>query len=215
MDGDFAPLADLAALATGESAFLIVDEAHATGIWGPQGRGLAAPFAHLEYVVTLHTCGKALGCSGAIVCAPKDMRDFLVNRARAFIYATAPSPLMAAAVRAALRLVREEPQRREALHKRIAFAQRLLRERLGVTPSDTQIQPIIAGTDASAIQLADAMRAQGFDIRAIRPPTVPEGTSRLRMTLTLNTSETETAALIDALAAAWAEHGRPACSVQS
>jgi 8-amino-7-oxononanoate synthase len=215
MDGDRAPLDDLANVARHHDAMLVLDEAHATGIFGPDGRGLGAHLEGADNVVSLHTCGKALGCSGAIVCAPKDMCDFLVNRARGFIYATAPSPLMAAAVRAALRLMREEPQRREALHKRIAFAQSLLCERLGVTPSDTQIQPIIAGTDASAIQLADAMRAQGFDIRAIRPPTVPEGTSRLRMTLTLNTSETETAALIDALAAAWAEHGRPACSVQS
>jgi 8-amino-7-oxononanoate synthase len=143
------------------------------------------------------------------------MRDFLVNRARVFIYATAPSPLMAAAVRASLALLRSQPQRRNALHARIAFARQMLSDKLGLAPSQSQIQPIITGTDTSAVQLADAMRARGFDIRAIRPPTVPEGTSRLRLTLTLNTSEAETSALIDALAETWTAQGRPACSAQS
>ena len=208
MDGDRAPLADLMAVSTKHDAMLVLDEAHATGVFGPEGRGLGAHLEGHDNVVSLHTCGKALGCSGALVCGPREMRDFLVNRARAFIYATAPSPLMAAAVRAALGLVRGEPQRREDLHARIAFARKELNEKLGITPSASQIQPIITGTDTSAVQLANAMRSQGFDIRAIRPPTVPEGTARLRLTLTLNTSESETAALIDALAAAQSEPGR-------
>lgn len=208
MDGDRAPLDDLMAIARRHDAMLVLDEAHATGIFGPDGRGLGAHLEGEDNVVSLHTCGKALGCSGALVCAPREMRDFLVNRARAFIYATAPSPLMAAAVRAALGLVRDEPQRREALHERIAFARRELSRKLGVTPSASQIQPIITGTDTSAVQLANAMRSQGFDIRAIRPPTVPEGTARLRLTLTLNTSESQTEALIDTLAAAQIERGK-------
>lgn len=208
MDGDRAPLDDLMSIANRHDAILVLDEAHATGVFGPDGRGLGAHLEGHVNVISLHTCGKALGCSGALVCGPRQMRDFLVNRARAFIYATAPSPLMAAAVHAALGLVRDEPQRREALHARIAFARRELNEKLGITPSASQIQPIITGTDTSAVQLANAMRSQGFDIRAIRPPTVPEGTARLRLTLTLNTSESETEALIDALAGAQSERGR-------
>lgn len=207
MDGDRAPLDDLMAVARQNDAMLVLDEAHATGIFGPDGRGLGAHLEGKDNVISLHTCGKALGCSGALVCAPREMRDFLVNRARAFIYATAPSPLMAAAARAALKLVRDEPFRRKALLVRIAWAHTRLGESLGVMPSASQIQPIITGTDTSAVALANAMRAQGFDIRAIRPPTVPEGTARLRLTLTLNTSESDTAALIDALAAAQSERG--------
>lgn len=204
MDGDQAPLDDLAEIARRHEGVLVLDEAHATGVFGPDGRGLGAHLEGAENVVSLHTCGKALGCSGALVCAPPVMRTFLINRARAFIYATAPSPLMAASVRAALRIVRDQPQRREALQARIAFAGRLLREKLGLTPSGSQIQPVITGTDTSAVTLASAMKDAGFDIRAIRPPTVPEGTARLRLTLTLNTSEETTAALIEALAAAGA-----------
>lgn len=204
MDGDRAPLDDLAAVARRHEAVLVLDEAHATGIFGPDGRGLGAHLEGAENVVSLHTCGKALGCSGALVCARPVMRDFLVNRARPFIYATAPSPLMAACVRAALGMVQNEPERREALHTRIAFAGKLLRDELGLTPSGSQVQPIITGTDASAVALAAAMKDAGFDIRAIRPPTVPEGTARLRLTLTLNTSDETTAALIAALARAGA-----------
>lgn len=202
MDGDRAPLDDLSAIAQRHGAMLILDEAHATGVFGEGGRGLGAHLEGLDHVVSLHTCGKALGCSGALVCGPERMREFLVNRARAFIYATAPSPLIAAIVRAALKIVREEPSRREDLHARISFAGKLLRQKLAITPSGSQIQPIITGTDASAVHLADELRAQGFDIRAIRPPTVPEGTARLRLTLTLNTDENAIAALIDALAQA-------------
>ena len=127
MDGDRAPLDDLAAIALRHDAMLIVDEAHATGVFGPDGRGLAAHLEGSANVITLHTCGKALGVMGGLVLAPRPIRDFLVNRARAFIYATAPSPLVAAAVRVALQLCRSEPQRREQLHRLIAFAGNELR----------------------------------------------------------------------------------------
>jgi len=104
MDGDRAPLADLFALATRHDAMLILDEAHATGVHGPEGRGFSALIEDHSNVVTLHTCGKALGTAGALICLPRGLRDFMVNRARTFIYSTAPSPLMAAAVRASLAL---------------------------------------------------------------------------------------------------------------
>ena len=205
MDGDRAPIDDLAGIAARYDAMLIVDEAHSTGVFGAEGRGLAAHLEGAANIITLHTCGKALGVMGALVLAPKTMRDFLVNRARAFIYATAPSPLVAAAVRAALQICKNEPERREKLHRLIGFAERELKSKTRFAPSGSQIQPIIVGADSSALALAAAMKARGYDIRAIRPPTVPEGTARLRMTITLNTDEAVLSRLISDLVAAEAE----------
>jgi 8-amino-7-oxononanoate synthase len=199
MDGDRAPLKDLGQMADAQGAMLVIDEAHATGVFGENGRGLGANLEGRTNVISLHTCGKALGASGALVLATREVRDFLVNRARSFIYATAPSPLMAAAVRAALEICTKQPERREALLARIALTQSELIEK-GFKPSGSQIQPIIVGSDTRAIALASALKARGFDIRAIRPPTVPEGTARLRLTLTLNTSDEEVKALIAAIA---------------
>ncbi|MCX8476249.1 MAG: 8-amino-7-oxononanoate synthase [Sphingomonas sp.] len=199
MDGDRAPLDMLAALADRHEAILLIDEAHATGVFGAEGRGLAHALEGRENVITLHTCGKALGCEGALLCGPAAMRDFLVNRGRGFIFSTAPSPLMAAAVRAALRLLAEEPDRRERLHELIRSAQTLLAP-LGVTRTDSQILPLILGDDARTMRRAAALQAAGFDVRGIRPPTVPAGTSRLRISLTLNVGMDDVAALAEALA---------------
>jgi 8-amino-7-oxononanoate synthase len=132
--------------------------------------------------------------------APRLIRDFLVNRARPFIYATAPSPLMAAAVRAALRIVQTEPTRRERLASLVAFAGKELEHRCGVTPSGSHIQPVILGADERATSVAKTLVQAGFDVRAVRPPTVPEGTARLRISLTLNAGEEATAELLDTLA---------------
>lgn len=200
MDGDRAPLSALADLAHRHDAMLLLDEAHATGVFGDDGRGLAASLEGRENVISLHTCGKALGASGALVLCAAPLRDFLINRARAFIYATAPSPLIAATVRAALRISASQPERREALHARIALADELLSQKLALQPSGSQIQPIIVGSDTRAVALAKALKQMGYDIRAIRPPTVPEGTSRLRLSLTLNASMDDIQRLIDALA---------------
>ncbi len=206
MDGDRAPIDDLFEIAKRHDAMLVVDEAHATGVFGPDGRGLAAHLEGNDNVITLHTCGKALGAMGALVIAPRTIRDFLINRGRAFIYATAPSPLVASAVRAAIQICRDEPQRRERLHSLVAFAGRELKAKTRFVPSGSQIQPIIIGSDVAAVSLASAMKSRGYDIRAIRPPTVPEGTSRLRLTITLNVDETAIARLIDDIAAAEAEN---------
>lgn len=200
MDGDRAPLDELAAVAARHDAMLVLDEAHATGVFGPDGRGFGAALEGRANVMSLHTCGKALGLMGGLVLCPAAIRDFLVNRARGFIYATAPSPLIAAGVRAALRIVQEQPERRTRLQSRMALASTLVRETLAMAPSGSQIQPVLAGSDLRAVTLAAAMKTRGYDIRAIRPPTVPEGTARLRLTLTLNTSEDQLAALIAALA---------------
>jgi 8-amino-7-oxononanoate synthase len=197
MDGDQAPIADLAALADRHDAILIVDEAHATGVFGDRGRGLAAELAGRPNLITLHTCGKALGCEGALLCGPAVVRDFLVNRGRAFIFSTAPSPLMAVAVGAALTLI-AEPSRRTQLHALRARAEALLAP-VGVQATGSQILPLIVGEDARTMAMAAALQARGFDVRGIRPPTVPAGTSRLRISLTLNVSEADIAALADAL----------------
>ncbi|MEO5759833.1 MAG: 8-amino-7-oxononanoate synthase [Mesorhizobium sp.] len=205
MDGDRAPMKSLVALADRHEAFLVVDEAHATGVCGPGGRGLAAAFEGRDNIVALHTCGKALGASGALVTAPRTLCDYLVNRCRPFIYATAPSPLMAVAVREALAILAEEPIRRIRLQEIVAFTGRLLTERCGVVPSGSHIQPFVIGDVRRTMAVAAALQARGFDIRGIRPPTVPEGTSRLRISLTLNVDEAAISAMVEALVEALAQ----------
>ncbi|TIO26776.1 8-amino-7-oxononanoate synthase [Mesorhizobium sp.] len=203
MDGDRAPLAELAALADRHGAFLVIDEAHATGLFGPHGRGLAHALEGRENVIVLHTCGKALGCSGALVTAPAVLCDYLVNRCRPFIYATAPSPLMAVAASEALDILRDEPERRDRLAQLVAFAGSEMHRRCGIEPSGSQIIPVIIGNNARTMAVAAALQARGFDVRGIRPPTVPEGTARLRVSLTLNVGEAEIAAMVEALAEEW------------
>nr|WP_222856911.1 8-amino-7-oxononanoate synthase [Agrobacterium pusense] len=200
MDGDCAPLAALADLAERHGGFLVVDEAHATGVFGPGGRGLAAALEGRGNVVALHTCGKALGASGALLSLPAVLADYLVNRARGFIYSTAPSPLMAAAVREALRIVADEPWRRSRLAELVSFAGEELHRQLGVTPSGSQILPVMIGDNARSLKIAARLRQAGFDVRAIRPPTVPEGTARLRIAITLNVQEGQIADMIGLLA---------------
>ena len=203
MDGDRAPLAELVDLAASHDAFLLIDEAHATGVFGPSGRGLADGLDGVENVVTLRTCGKALGCEGALLCGSRTFRDFLVNRGRGFIFSTAPSPLMASAVREALRIVADEPDRRDRLGALVATAERAL-EPCGVAPTGSQILPLVIGDDVATMRVAAAVQAAGFDVRGIRPPTVPAGTSRLRISLTLNANPASVEALADALADALA-----------
>src|ERR1700743_3407268 len=135
MDGDSPDLADLLAIADRHEASIVIDEAHATGVVGPQGRGLAAAFEGRDNLITLHTCGKALGTVGGFILAPKVIRDFLVNRSRPFIFATAPSPLTAAITRAALELSRSKPERRERLAALVRFAGHELRRRCQIEPS--------------------------------------------------------------------------------
>lgn len=203
MDGDRAPLDDLAQLADREG-FLIVDEAHATGVWGPGGRGLSHELEGRENVITLHTLGKALGGSGALLCLPAVLRAALINRARPFIFATAPSPLMAVAGGAALDLLRDEPDLPQRLHDHIALFSQEMSARLPHLPmSGSQIAPLIVGEDAATMRLAAAVQAEGFDVRGIRPPTVPPGTARLRVSLTLNASAEDVMRLAATLERLW------------
>lgn len=184
MDGDLAPLKELHELAQKYGAILVVDEAHGTGVFGENGRGLSECLPH-ENLITLHTCGKALGVAGGLVCGPAEIIDYLINKARGFIYSTAPMPLQALLVHKALELARDEPWRREKLHRLIAAAGRIL----PAPKPASQIIPVILGADAAALDAAQGLRTAGFDVRAIRPPTVPERTARLRISLNCDLEE--------------------------
>jgi 8-amino-7-oxononanoate synthase len=199
MDGDFAPLQELVAIADRYDAFLLVDEAHATGVYGERGRGLTAPYEGRENLVVVHTCGKALGAAGALVTMTRVLCDFMVNRCRPFIFATAPSPLMAVAVHEALLILQQEPAHQRRLADLVAFTHREIAARGGPSTSRSQIVPYIVGDNGRAMRLASALQARGFDVRGIRPPTVPAGTARLRISLTLNVGEDDIRAMLDAL----------------
>lgn len=208
MDGDRAPLVDLLALAERFEATLIVDEAHATGVFGASGRGLTEGLQSQNLIV-LHTCGKALGASGALVAAPNIVREYLINKARPFIYSTAPSPLMACAVLRALRLVDEEPWRREKLLRLAQSARRNFSRSLSrwkVMGDGTQILPVLIGAEQEALGASKELESRGFDVRAIRPPTVAEGACRLRISLNVNRTEDEINGLADALKEAQSVH---------
>ena len=200
MDGDRAPIDEIVVIAEQHDAMLLIDEAHATGVFGKHGRGLAEHLESADNVVTVHTCGKALGSSGALITCSDMLREFLINRCRSFIYTTAPSPLTARAVRTALALCRTQPDRRERLSSLIDHTNAAL-SRLGVQPSGSQIIPVIVGDNAAAMQLAGKLQSAGFDIRGIRPPTVPEGTARLRISLTLHATPADVDRMVDVLAA--------------
>ncbi|MGC4250040.1 MAG: 8-amino-7-oxononanoate synthase [Sphingobium sp.] len=195
MDGDMAPLADLAEIAARHDAMLLLDEAHATGVFGPAGRGLSTGLDGLHNVISLHTCGKAMGVEGALICGPRLYVDYLVNRARPFIFTTAPSPLMAVAVSTALDRIEAADDYRQRLLDLRQDAAEAICAPLGLPSPRSQIIPVILGKDSRTMEVAGALQGAGFDVRGIRPPTVPPGTSRLRVSLTLNVGRADVVAL--------------------
>ncbi|MCP1469993.1 8-amino-7-oxononanoate synthase [Sphingobium sp. OAS761] len=199
MDGDMAPLADLTKLAAKHDAMLVLDEAHGTGVFGPGGRGLSSGLDGLHNVVTLHTCGKAMGTEGALICGPRVIIDYLINRARPFIYSTAPSPLMAVAASAAIDRIEAADNRRDRLATLRQDAAEAICGPLGLPAPRSQIIPLILKDDVRTMAAAAALQKAGFDVRGIRPPTVPAGTSRLRISLTLNNGRSDVLALGDHL----------------
>jgi 8-amino-7-oxononanoate synthase len=199
MDGDKAPLDELLSLARRHEGFLVIDEAHATGVFGKEGRGLADGLDGLENIIVVRTCGKALGCEGALILAARSITEFLINRGRGFIFSTAPSPLMAAAVRAALSIVRTNDTLRHELHELFSFAAQCL-EPLGAAFHGSQILPLVVGDAGRTMALAGMLQESGFDVRGIRPPTVPQGTSRLRISITRNVDKAAIAGLANAIA---------------
>lgn len=199
MDGDFAPLPELASLAGELDSWLVVDEAHATGIYGPEGRGLSADVSAAGRLIALHSCSKALGVQGALLCVPMRIKEFLVNRARGFIFSTAPSPLICVAAEAAIDGAAAADDRRSRLAELRTETATALERNLGISPSPSHILPFIVGGDRPAMELAAELRSRGFDVRGIRPPTVPPGTSRLRIALTLNVTVADALALVASL----------------
>lgn len=202
MDGDVAPLAALAALADSFGAVLLVDEAHGTGVVGPTGRGASEAAGVAGRVhVRVGTLSKALGSIGGFVAGPARLIEHLVNHARTLVYSTALPPPAAAAGREALAIARAEPWRRARVH---ALADRLragLANSGGWTTSGTSgpIVPIVLGAVGPTLELAASMLGHGFFVPAIRPPTVPTGTARLRISLTAAHSEADVDALLDVL----------------
>ncbi|HEY7372924.1 MAG TPA: 8-amino-7-oxononanoate synthase [Polyangia bacterium] len=185
MDGDIAPLAALAETAAATDSILVVDEAHAFGALGPGGRGLCAA-AGVDPDVMIATLGKAVGAAGGFVAGPRELRDLLVNRARTFVFTTALPPPVAAAATAAIRLIAgpEGDRLRSRLAEHIAsMTVDLGRRGLVTSRAPGPIVPIVLGAETRALQVAASLRQRGFFVPAIRPPTVPAGSSRLRVTL--------------------------------
>lgn len=185
MDGDFAPLAEYAALCRSAGASLIVDEAHAVGIYGVTGSGLIeASGVGNDVLVSINTAGKALGVSGAFVAGPRWAIEYLIQRARPFVFSTAPPPALADALDASLDVIAAEPERRERLTSRVRHVRdRLARAGISVPVAGSQIIPIAIGDNDRAVAVALALQADGFDVRAIRPPSVPPGSARLRVSV--------------------------------
>jgi 8-amino-7-oxononanoate synthase len=185
MDGDFAPLGEYAKICRQAGAALIVDEAHAVGIYGERGSGLieAAGIAD-DVFLSINPAGKALGVAGAFVAGPAWAIEYLVQCARPFIFSTAPPPPVAYALDAALDLIEQQPVRRCRVLALAGFLRGLLAE-MGICVSGdrSQIVPIHLGDNTRAAHVAEALQGDGFDVRAIRPPTVPNGTARLRVSI--------------------------------
>jgi 8-amino-7-oxononanoate synthase len=197
MDGDGADLPVLLELCERHNALLLIDEAHATGLLGADGAGLAQlQGVHGRVPLVMGTLGKALGAFGAFVCCDALLREHLLNTARGFIFSTALPPPVVGAALEGVRLARAEPWRRE---RALAFAHRL-RSTLGQPDRPSAIVPVPVGPDTEAVRLAARLQARGFDVRAVRPPTVPEGSARLRITTGAHLDEGQVMALLEALA---------------
>ncbi len=197
MDGDAAPVTELLALADRYGAGVIVDEAHATGVHGPSGRGIAAEHGKMQYLAAaVHTCGKALASAGAFVCGSAVLKEHLINHARTFIFSTAMPPYMAEQIRAALRLaLAMDKEREELLARAKRLAASLRSQGWDTGNSATQIVPVVIGENEEAVAAAEFLQQEGFAVRAIRPPTVPQGSARLRFSLTSRIAEGEIARL--------------------
>jgi len=201
MDGDIAPLPAVLDLCERHDAWLLVDDAHGFGVIGPGGRGAPAHFGlrspRLVYVGTL---GKAAGVAGAFVAGAEEIVETVLQRARTYIYTTAAPAMLAAAIETSLQLIGEDEWRRERLRKLIAVLRHGMREgERGLAPSDTPIQPLVLGANSDAVRASAALRERGILVPAIRPPTVPEGTARLRISLSAAHSEREVLRLAAAL----------------
>jgi 8-amino-7-oxononanoate synthase len=217
MDGDDAPISDLVMLAERYGAGLIVDEAHATGVVGPLGRGLVAASGLADRVLmTIHPCGKALAGMGGFLCCSEKLKQYLINRARTFIFSTALPPYMAAQMRATIRIVVSADRQRSDLATSSAFLRKQLRDAgFDIGRGDTQIIPIFLGENDRAIRFSMLLDEAGFGVRPIRPPSVPAGTSRLRISLNAKLATDLLARFSDVLVSIREEEHAPLHAVRS
>jgi 8-amino-7-oxononanoate synthase len=201
MDGDMAPIPALLDLCERHDGLLLLDDAHGFGIVGAEGRGSVAHFGlRSPRIVYVGTLGKAAGVSGAFVAGAAEIVETILQRARTYIYTTAAPAMLAAAVEASLQLIRREEWRREHLRRLIgALKQSLRGADVELTPSGTPIQPLVLGTNPRALGASAALRERGILVPAIRPPTVPEGTARLRISLSAAHTEQDVSRLAIAL----------------
>lgn len=206
MDGDLAPLKELVRLKEAFGAWLLVDEAHAVGVLGPAGRGWVAAQGLTERVdVHLGTLGKAAGVAGAYLAGSRLAMEVLINRARSFVYSTAPPPALAEAARVALELLAgEEGETRRARLRRWAGR---LASGLGMAEPPAAILPWILGSETKALEAAAFLRTEGFFVPAIRYPTVAPGSARLRFTLSANHTAAQIDSLTEAILAYRSRHG--------
>jgi 8-amino-7-oxononanoate synthase len=203
MDGDIAPLPQLAEACREQKAWLLVDDAHGLGVLGPNGGGSVEHYGldSEQVPILVGTLGKAFGTFGAFVAGSEALIETLIQQARSYIYTTAPPPAVAEATRASLRLVCEEGWRRQRVRELIRdFRAGAAQLGLPLMESDTPIQPVVAGTAERALAWSRQLEAEGILVGAIRPPTVPEGSARLRITLCANHSDRQLERLLDALA---------------
>ena len=202
MDGDMADLAKLSSLSNNHDSLLMIDDAHGVGVLGEQGRGCVNHFGltSKDVPIMMGTLGKAFGCSGAFVLASQEIIDYLINFSRTYIYTTAVPPALAFASSTALKLVKNADAQRSHLQNLIALFKKSAQE-LGLVlwPSDTAIQPIMIGDSEKAMNISKLLLEQGILLTAIREPTVPKNTARLRVTLSASHSEHDVLKLIEAL----------------
>ena len=201
MDGDIADLRAMYDVAARYGASLFVDEAHATAVHGPGGTGMVAQLGLTEEVLAMvHTCGKALASTGGFVCGSKVLREFLINHARTLIFSTAMPAYMAGQIRAALRFAQGmDDERKLLLDRANSLATGLNAAGCDTTGGNSQIIPVILGSNEDAVTAAKFLQEQGFAVRPIRPPTVPVGSARLRLSLTTRITNEHVTAVLEAL----------------
>jgi 8-amino-7-oxononanoate synthase len=201
MDGDIAPLRELLALCEQHDAWLYVDDAHGFGVLGTEGRGSLAYFGiDSKRIIYMATLGKAAGVSGAFVAAEQAVIDTLINHAHSYVYTTATPPALSVALIQSLQLIEQGDGLRTHLHRLIMQLRKGLSDLpWQLMPSETAIQPLLIGDNIKALRLSESLREQGVWVAAIRPPTVPQGTARLRITLSAAHSEADVDVLIGAM----------------
>ena len=191
---------------------MIVDEAHATGMYGGRGSGRVEELGLRDRVLaTIHTGGKALGSGGAWVAGSRVLRDVMVNRARSFIFSTAPLPVLGAALSAGLDVISREPERRSEVHRKSSLLRGALRDAGVPAGGESMIVPIVVGGNEAAIGLQSGLMAAGFDVRAVRPPSVAPGTARLRVTVRYPVADADLLRFASEVARVW---GSDPCTVR-